>query len=101
MASKPIDLLSSYTSLETIDITVSYVLASSLTPKPVVLVTLTRPKNRNAFTKNMGKKVVHVSSLFNVDDRVKCVFLTSASKMFCAIADLDDGFPLLKEPVRD
>ena len=101
MASRPIDLPSSYTSLGTTDITVSHVPVSSPTPTPVVAVTLNRPKNHNAFTKAMAEELVHVFSLFDVDDRVKCVILTGAGKMFCAGADLDVGFPLQKEPVRD
>ena len=101
MASKPIDLPSSYTSLRTTDITVSHVPASSPTPTPVVLVTLNRPRNHNAFTKAMEEELVHVFSLFDVDERVKCVVMTGAGKMFCAGADLDVGFPLLKGPVRE
>ena len=102
MASKSIDLPSSYTSLGTTDVTVSHVPASSPTPTPVVLVTLNRPKNHNAFTKTMEEELVHVFSLLDVDDRVKCVVLTGAGKMFCAGADLDVGFTsLLKESVRE
>ena len=101
MAPRPIDLPSSYTSLETTDVIVSHIPATSPTPTPVVLVTLNRPKNHNAFTKTMQEELVHVFSLFDVDDRVKCVVLTGAGKTFCAGADIDVGFPLLKEPVRE
>ena len=101
MASKSIDLPSSYASLGTTDLTVSHIPASSPTPTPVVLVTLNRPKNYNAFTKTMQEELAHVFSLFDVDDRVNCIVLTGAGKMFCAGADLDVGFPLLKEPVRE
>ena len=101
MGSKTLDLPASYTSLNTTDITVSHVPASSPTPTPVVLITLNRPKNYNAFTKTMEEELGHVYSLFNVDDRVKCVVLTGAGKMFCAGADLDVGFPLQKELVRE
>lgn len=101
MASKPIDLPSSYSSLGTTDITVSHVPASSPTPTPVVLVTLSRPKKHNAFTKTMEEELVHVFSLLDLDDRVKCVVLTGTGKMFCAGADLDVGFPLMRETVRE
>ena len=101
MGSKTLDLPASYTSLNTVDIKVSHVPASSPIPTPVVLVTLNRPKNYNAFTKTMEEELGHVYSLFSVDDRVKCVVLTGAGKMFCAGADLDVGFPLEKERVRE
>ena len=101
MASRLIDLPSSYTTLGVTDITVSHVPASSPTPTPVVVVTLNRPRKYNAFTKTMEEELGHVFSLFDVDDRVKCVVLTGAGKIFCAGADLDVGFPLQKEPVKE
>ena len=101
MASKLIDLPSTYNSLGTTDIKVSHVPASSPTPTPVVLVTLDRPKNHNAFTGTMAEELVHVFSMLDLDDRVKCVVLTGAGKMFCAGADLDVGFPLLMESMRE
>ncbi len=101
MASKSVDLPSSYASLGTTDIAVSHVPASSPTPTSVVLVTLNRPRNHNAFTKTMEEELVHVFSMLDLDDRVKCVVLTGAGKVFCAGADLDVGFKLLKETERD
>lgn len=101
MASKSIDLPSSYTSLGTTDVIVSHVPPSSPAPTPVVLVTLNRPRHHNAFTKTMEEELVHVFSLLDLDDRVKCVVLTGAGKMFCAGADLDVGFPLMKGTVRE
>ena len=95
--SATIDLPSSYTSLNTTQITLSHVPASSPTPTPVVLVTLNRPKNYNAFTKVMEEELVRVFEMFDLDDRVRCVVLNGAGKMFCAGADLDIGFKPQKE----
>ena len=99
--SATIDLPASYASLSTTQITVSHVPASSPTPTPVVLVTLDRPKNYNAFTKVMEHELVRVFSMFDVDDRVRCIIMTGSGKMFCAGADLDIGFVSQKETTRE
>lgn len=99
--SATIELPSSYASLKTTQITVSHIPTSSPTPTPVVLVTLNRPKNYNAFTKVMEDELVRVFTMFDVDDRVRCVVLNGAGKMFCAGADLDIGFNAQKETVRE
>ncbi len=95
-----IELPSSYASLNTTQIIVSHVPASSPTPTPVVLVTLNRPKNYNAFTKTMEEELIKVFGMIDVDDRVKCVVLHGSGKMFCAGADLDIGFIAQKESPR-
>lgn len=94
-----IDILASYTSLNTTQISVSHVPVSSPIPTAVVLVTLNRPQNYNAFTKVMEEELVRVYSMFNVDERVRCIVLTGAGKMFCAGADLDIGFVAQRETV--
>jgi enoyl-CoA hydratase/carnithine racemase len=99
--SATIDLPTSYTSLNTTQITVSHVPASSPIPTSVVLVTLNRPKNYNAFTKVMEEELVRVFEMFDLDDRVRCVVLNGAGKMFCAGADLDIGFTSQKETERE
>jgi enoyl-CoA hydratase/carnithine racemase len=101
VSSATIDLPSSYTSLNTTQIIVSHVPASSPTPTPVVVVTLNRPKNYNAFTKVMEEELVRVFEMFDLDDRVRCVVLNGAGKMFCAGADLDIGFKSQKERERE
>lgn len=99
--SASIDLPASYAALNTTQITVSHVPASSPSPTPVVLVTLNRPKNYNAFTKVMEEELVRIFAMFDVDDRVRCVVLKGAGKMFCAGADLDIGFNSQKETSRE
>jgi enoyl-CoA hydratase/carnithine racemase len=99
--SSTIDLPTSYTSLNTTQITVSHIPTSSPTPTPVVLVTLNRPKNYNAFTKVMEEELVRVFEMFDLDDRVRCVVLNGAGKIFCAGADLDIGFKSQKETERE
>jgi enoyl-CoA hydratase/carnithine racemase len=99
--SSTIDLPISYTSLNTTQITVSHIPTSSPTPTPVVLVTLNRPENYNAFTKIMEEELVRVFEMFDLDDRVRCIVLNGAGKMFCAGADLDIGFKSQKETERE
>ena len=101
MAPASIDLPLSYANLATAEVTVTHVPPSSSTPTQVLLVTLNRPNNHNAFTKTMEQELVRVYSMFDVDDRVKCMVLTGAGRMFCAGADLDVGFNALNESTRE
>jgi len=39
--------------------------------------------------------------MFDVDDRVKCIIVTGTGKIFCAGADLVDGFKGGVEPVNE
>lgn len=39
--------------------------------------------------------------MFDVDDRVKCIIVTGSGKIFCAGADLVDGFKGGMEPVNE
>lgn len=87
-----LDLPDSYEHLPTRHIKVSHVPAGSSSPTPVILITLNRPEKNNAFTETMREDLERVYELIDIDDRVKCVVLTGAGKMFCAGADLEIGF---------
>lgn len=82
-------------------IRISHVPAGSPTVTPVVLVTLYRPKNNNAFTATMMDDLLRAYGIFDVDPRVKCIVVTGHGRMFCAGADLEAGFGGGKEAVRD
>jgi len=58
----------------------------------VIVVTLYRPNNYNAFTDTMMSELEEAFTLFDIDDRVRCVVVTGQGKMFCAGADLSSGF---------
>lgn len=88
----PTVLPSSYAALQTSQIVLTHVPEASPSPTPVILVTLNRPEKNNAFTDIMADELERVYTLFDLDERVKCVVLTGAGKMFCAGADLDVGF---------
>lgn len=96
-----LDLPSSYAALPFEQIRVSHVPESSKEVTPVVVLTLYRPKNYNAFTEKLMRETENAFELFDVDDRVKCVVIAGHGKMFCAGADLDIGFSHGKEPIRD
>lgn len=87
-----LELPSSYSALPFTQIRVSHHPESSVEPTPVVILTLYRPKNYNAFTDTMMEEIEHAYALFSVDPRVKCIVLTGHGKMFCAGADLQVGF---------
>lgn len=86
------ELPESYTNLPFRHIKVSHVPESSPTPTPVVLLTLNRPQQHNAFTDIMRGDIEKAYELFEADDRVKCIVITGAGKSFCAGADLSIGF---------
>lgn len=89
----PIELPSSYEKVPTTgQVVVSHHPPGSPTVTPVVIVTLNRPANNNAFTSLMVQDFEKLFPMFDVDERVKVVVLTGAGKIFCAGADLDIGF---------
>ena len=67
---------------------------------PVIVVTLHRPEQRNAFTARMMEDLELVYPKFDVDERVKCIVLTGAGDSFCAGADLQMGFGALGRTER-
>ncbi|KAJ5305898.1 hypothetical protein N7508_004913 [Penicillium antarcticum] len=88
-----IELPSSYEKVETTGhVVVSHYPPGSPTATPVVVVTLNRPANQNAFTGQMVQDFEKLFPMFDVDERVKVIVLTGAGKTFCAGADLDIGF---------
>ncbi|KAF1914262.1 enoyl-CoA hydratase/isomeras-like protein [Ampelomyces quisqualis] len=58
----------------------------------VVVLTLHRPGNHNAFTDTMREEIEAAYAMFDRDERVKCIVVTGTGRMFCAGADLDVGF---------
>ena len=49
----------------------------------------------------MMLEVEEAYGMFDVDDRVKCIIVTGTGKIFCAGADLVDGFKGGVEPVNE
>jgi enoyl-CoA hydratase/carnithine racemase len=74
---------------------------SSPTVTPIQLLTLHRPDKHNAFTPTMMRELEHAYTLFDLDDRVKCIVQTGHGRMFCAGADLDAGFVGGQEAIRE
>lgn len=70
-APEPIAIPTSYEEVKTTHIKVSHHPAGSSTATPVVIVTLNRPKNQNAFTLDMMHDFEKVYPMFDVDERVK------------------------------
>lgn len=90
--SAPVQLPESYAKLGLPHIKISHVPESSAAPTQVLVLTLYRPQNNNAFTEIMRESIVTFYNLVNADDRVKVVVITGHGKMFCAGADLDIGW---------
>lgn len=67
----------------------------------IIILTLWRPKAYNAFTNIMMLELEEAYGMFDVDDRVKCIIVTGTGKIFCAGADLVDGFKGGMEPVNE
>lgn len=83
----------SYETLPVKDVKVSHYPEHASEATPVIVVTLNRPRQGNAFTTQMMHDFELIYPMFDLDDRVKCVVITGAGKMFCAGADLNIGFP--------
>lgn len=88
----PVPLPTSYAKLELPHIKVSHVPESSPEPTAVLVLSLYRPNNNNAFTGDMQDSITTFYQMVNLDNRIKVVVLTGHGKMFCAGADLDIGF---------
>jgi len=58
----------------------------------IIILKLHRPNNHNAFTPTMRDEIIQAYTLFDADARVKCIVVTGHGRIFCAGADLDDGF---------
>ncbi|KAE8823430.1 hypothetical protein PTNB73_10028 [Pyrenophora teres f. teres] len=88
MPSTPMTLPESYN-----DLPFTQIQTRHHAPEPsVIILTLHRPNNHNAFTPTMRDEIIHAYTLFNADARVKCIVVTGHGRIFCAGADLDDGF---------
>lgn len=88
----PSSLPTSYTSLPLKEVRVSNYPADAPGVTPIQVVTLYRPKAYNAFTRIMMDELISLWNAFDVDDRVKVIVMTGHGKMFCAGADLQQGF---------
>ncbi|KAF2476024.1 ClpP/crotonase [Lindgomyces ingoldianus] len=67
----------------------------------IIILTLYRPKNYNAFTNTMMLELEEAYGMFDVDDRIKCIVVTGHGRIFCVGADLEVGFKGGFEPVNE
>ena len=81
----------SYNDLSLPHILISHHPSAAHAPTPIIIITLYRPANQNAFTNEMVSSLVKVINLLSCDDRVRCIVLTGHGRIFCAGADLSDG----------
>ncbi|KAF2100897.1 ClpP/crotonase [Rhizodiscina lignyota] len=90
MPNPPADVTipSSYSSLPFQDIRCSHYPESSPTATPIIVLSLNRPKAHHAFTGRMMEEMEQAFQYFDLDDRVKCIVVTSSGRIFCAGADL-------------
>ncbi|WP_422615746.1 enoyl-CoA hydratase/isomerase family protein [Nocardia jejuensis] len=64
----------------------------------VAIVTLDRPRRRNAFTAAMGRALGQAYRDLDADDSVRVLVLTGAPPAFCAGADLTGGADTFRTP---
>lgn len=83
----------SYETLPVKHVKVSHYPEGAAEPTPVIVVTLNRPQQGNAFTNQMMTDFELIYPMLDLDERVKVIVITGAGKFFCAGADLDIGFP--------
>ena len=61
-------------------------------PTPIMIVTLSRPKQNNAFTDVMCRELENVFGLLSSDERVRVIVMTGGGRQYCVGADLEQGF---------
>jgi enoyl-CoA hydratase/carnithine racemase len=91
----------SYTNHPFTQIKLTHVPENAPEATSIILVTLHRPANNNAFTYTMENELVEAFTLIDLDPRIKCVVITGHGRMFCAGADLSSSFEGGKEHPRD
>ncbi|MFM1728769.1 enoyl-CoA hydratase-related protein [Prescottella soli] len=67
----------------------------------VAVLTLHRPRQRNAFTGEMGRRLGALYRELDADDAVRVVVLTGTPPAFCAGADLTAGSGTFAAPTED
>ncbi len=67
----------------------------------VMVITLSRPEQLNAWTARMGAELSHALRRADSDDDVRVVVLTGAGRAFCAGADLSSGGATFNAAERD
>jgi enoyl-CoA hydratase/carnithine racemase len=97
----PSQLPESYNTLSWTTIRTTHHPSTSKHVTPIIILTLHRPKNHNAFTSTMMQELETAYTYFNADERVKCIVFTGHGRIFCAGADLDIGFVGGQERVND
>lgn len=97
----PPELPSSYANLPFTQLRLSHHPPSAPQPTPVIILTLYRPGKHNAFTRTMMEELEQALELLDGDDRVKCIVFTGHGRIFCAGADLEQGFKGGLERVND
>lgn len=101
MAALEYTLPKTYADLGTTEIKITNHPASAPGVTPVQVVTLYRPKANNAFTAVMMAEMERAWTLFDIDDRVKVIVVTGHGRMFCAGADLQQGFRQTDEFINE
>jgi hypothetical protein len=91
MTMTKLELPSSYATYPWKHILVSHLPLSSPVATKVVVITMNRPEQGNAFTAEIETEMIRAMDLINDDDRVRIAVVTGRGKMFCVGADLDIG----------
>ncbi|KAH8657798.1 ClpP/crotonase-like domain-containing protein [Xylariales sp. PMI_506] len=97
----PLRIPASYSDLGFTEIRVENHPQSSTAVTPIQILTLYRPGRHNAYTDTMTAELERAFTLFDVDDRVKCIIVTGHGKIFCAGADLAVMFRRTEEKTNE
>jgi enoyl-CoA hydratase/carnithine racemase len=96
-----IQIPSTYSALGFQEILIENHPQNSTSVTPIQILTLHRPGRHNAFTESMATELTHAFTIFDVDDRVKCIVVTGHGRIFCAGADLATMFRKTKEKINE